>query len=329
MAQLIASNQLTLTNVNDGKAGIDGKTSYTHLAYSTANTDTDKPYANTGGLIAYRGAVLSQNGHEHHFTGGTDRIKSYQKFDKTTGKNAWLYMHIKNTHPTNNLEIGLTGFGPVVNTNFPSIILRPGETTIFMNNGFARNTYDFAQVVFLAPAVSSDIKFELYALDMYTREPFLNFSLAPFEGATHIGMYVDNIELDSQDFTKYRWSLVRGADGTNGTPGQAGEDGKTPYLHIAYATNASGTAGFSTTDSVGKTYIGQYTDYTSADSTDPALYKWTLVQGPQGPQGIQGPKGADGIPGVKGADGKTPYIHFAYSDNADGTGLTTSDNGQR
>ena len=28
-------------------------------------------------------------------------------------------------------------------------------------------------------------------------------------------------------------------------------------------------------------------------------------------------------------DGRTSYIHWAYSDNADGTGLTTSDNGQR
>lgn len=33
--------------------------------------------------------------------------------------------------------------------------------------------------------------------------------------------------------------------------------------------------------------------------------------------------------GEKGIDGRTPYIHWAYSDNADGTGLTTSDNGQR
>ncbi|MFM0761295.1 hypothetical protein P7J38_03145, partial [Streptococcus suis] len=33
--------------------------------------------------------------------------------------------------------------------------------------------------------------------------------------------------------------------------------------------------------------------------------------------------------GEQGADGRTPYIHWAYSDNADGTGLTTSDNGQR
>lgn len=39
--------------------------------------------------------------------------------------------------------------------------------------------------------------------------------------------------------------------------------------------------------------------------------------------------GTMGIPGPPGKDGRTPYVHFAYSDNADGTGLTTSDNGQR
>ncbi|MGC6551979.1 phage tail spike protein [Streptococcus sp. VTCC 12905] len=33
--------------------------------------------------------------------------------------------------------------------------------------------------------------------------------------------------------------------------------------------------------------------------------------------------------GTQGADGRTSYIHWAYSDNADGTGLTSSDNGQR
>ncbi|HEP1570217.1 TPA: phage tail protein [Streptococcus suis] len=52
-------------------------------------------------------------------------------------------------------------------------------------------------------------------------------------------------------------------------------------------------------------------------------------RGATGPQGLQGPKGDQGIAGPKGADARTPYIHWAYSDSADGTGLTTSDNGQR
>ena len=38
---------------------------------------------------------------------------------------------------------------------------------------------------------------------------------------------------------------------------------------------------------------------------------------------------SDGLPGKPGADGRTPYVHFAYSDNADGSGLTMTDNGQR
>jgi hypothetical serine/threonine-rich protein P11E10.02c in chromosome I len=38
---------------------------------------------------------------------------------------------------------------------------------------------------------------------------------------------------------------------------------------------------------------------------------------------------SDGIQGKAGADGRTPYVHFAYSENADGSGLTMTDNGQR
>ena len=56
-------------------------------------------------------------------------------------------------------------------------------------------------------------------------------------------------------------------------------DGKTYYLHIAYANSANGETGFSVSDSAGKLYIGQYTDTTAADSTDPSKYSWTLIKG--------------------------------------------------
>ncbi|CYU97981.1 phage tail spike protein [Streptococcus suis] len=55
-------------------------------------------------------------------------------------------------------------------------------------------------------------------------------------------------------------------------------------------------------------------------ATKKDLEKIELTPGPQGPKGDPGPKGADG---------RTSYSHWAYSDNADGTGLSTSDNGQR
>lgn len=145
-------------------------------------------------------------------------------------------------------------------------------------------------------------------------------------------MYVDFSQTDSADPGDYAWSRIKGADGANGTPGKAGADGKTPYLHIAYANSADGSSGFSTTDSADKTYIGQYTDYVQEDSTDPKKYAWTKIkgeQGPQGLQGIQGPKGETGIqgpkgdagpagpqgaPGKDGVDGKTSYFHIKYSE---------------
>ncbi|WP_449456949.1 phage tail spike protein [Streptococcus suis] len=114
---------------------------------------------------------------------------------------------------------------------------------------------------------------------------------------------------------------LQGPKGDQGIPGPKGTDGRTQYTHIAYADNATG-GGFSQTDQ-SKAYIGMYQDFTVTDSTNPASYRWTKWKGDKGDTGAQG------IPGPKGADGRTPYIHFAYSDNADGTGLTTSDNGQR
>lgn len=101
----------------------------------------------------------------------------------------------------------------------------------------------------------------------------------------YIGMYVDFVEADSTDPTKYTWSLIKGADGAQGVPGTPGANGKTPYFHIAYANSADGRTGFSVDDSVNKLYIGQYTDYTPDDSTDPARYSWTKIKGEQGTAG--------------------------------------------
>ena len=111
---------------------------------------------------------------------------------------------------------------------------------------------------------------------------------------------------------------LQGAKGDQGIPGPKGADGRTKYTHIAYADTISGS-GFSQTNA-DKAYIGIYVDFNSTDSVNPADYRWTRWRGRDG---------ADGLPGKAGADGRTPYVHFAYSDNADGSGLTMTDNGQR
>ena len=54
--------------------------------------------------------------------------------------------------------------------------------------------------------------------------------------------------------------------------GAQGSDGRTPYMHFAYADDNRGT-NFSLTDN-NQRYRGYYSDYTEADSTDYRRYRW-------------------------------------------------------
>lgn len=122
----------------------------------------------------------------------------------------------------------------------------------------------------------------------------------------YIGTYADYERDDSTDPSKYTWGKFQGdngEDGADGIPGKNGENGETSYVHFAYATSADGKTGFSTTDTVGKTYMGQYADFEKADSEDPTKYRWSKFQGPQGPQGEQGSQGLQGLQGEKGEQG--------------------------
>lgn len=121
---------------------------------------------------------------------------------------------------------------------------------------------------------------------------YLHIRYAPVQNPTaaqmsktpnkYIGTYTDFSGVDSTDPSKYTWAKF---EGDQGAQGPKGADGKTPYFHIAYANSADGRTGFSVDDSVNKLYIGQYTDYTPDDSTDPARYSWTKIKGEQGTAG--------------------------------------------
>ena len=112
---------------------------------------------------------------------------------------------------------------------------------------------------------------------------------------------------------------LQGPKGDQGIPGVKGADGKTQYTHIAYADTVSGS-GFSQTDT-NKPFIGMYQDFNAIDSQNPQDYRWSKWKGSNG---------RDGIPGKAGADGRTPYVHFAYADSADGrTGFSLTQNGNK
>ncbi len=83
------------------------------------------------------------------------------------------------------------------------------------------------------------------------------------------GMYQDFNATNSNDPTKYKWSKWKG---DQGLPGKPGTDGKTPYIHFAYADDNKGT-NLSFTDK-NQRYQGYYSDYTEANSTDYKKYTW-------------------------------------------------------
>ena len=142
-------------------------------------------------------------------------------------------------------------------------------------------------------------------------------------GKLYIGTYVDTTAADAASGSNlWKWQLVKGADGANGENGIAGAngaDGQTTYLHIAYANNVTGTSGFSTTDSTDKLYLGTYTDFTLADSTDPSLYNWTLVKGADGRDGVDGADGADGSAGANARAVNLTCTSQIFTYNASGT----------
>ena len=112
---------------------------------------------------------------------------------------------------------------------------------------------------------------------------------------------------------------LQGPKGDQGIPGVKGADGKTQYTHIAYADTVSGS-GFSQTDT-DKAFIGMYQDFNTTHSRNPQDYRWSKWKGSDG---------RDGIPGKPGADGRTPYVHFAYADSADGrTGFSLTQDGTK
>lgn len=112
---------------------------------------------------------------------------------------------------------------------------------------------------------------------------------------------------------------LQGPQGTQGIPGVKGADGRTPYVHFAYADTVSGS-GFSQTDTT-KAFIGMYQDFSTTNSRNPQDYRWSKWKGSDG---------RDGIPGKAGADGRTPYVHFAYADSADGrTGFSLTQDGTK
>ena len=148
----------------------------------------------------------------------------------------------------------------------------------------------------------------------------------------YIGTLVDTTASDSMSISAYTWARIKGEQGIQGIQGPqgpTGEDGTTYYTHIKYSNDGGEHFTSKKGETAGK-YMGILVD-TNPDGPYRATsciilpgqkeflmpnsrlvaitrdvteaYKWSKIEGDQGPQGIQGEQGIQGIQGIQGADG--------------------------
>lgn len=147
-------------------------------------------------------------------------------------------------------------------------------------------------------------------------------------GKAYIGLAYNKLSnTESNVYSDYTWSLIKGAQGDQGVQGPPGDDGLPTYTWIKYATSQSG-AGISD-DPTGKIYIGiAYNKSTQAESSNPADYTWSLIKGGKGDTGAKGDKGDPGVQGPAGPNGEIRYTWVKYATSATGAGLSDDPTGR-
>ena len=319
------------TQGTPGKPGTDGKTPYFHTAWSYSADGTDRfttSYPNLNlldGTKDFSGSWENSSGwvNDGTYKGLTvkKRTKQYAGIDKTfTAPKDGVYT----------FSAYVKGSGSRVSV-YRYVAINGGKPNIIVPNKRIGDTFDWLRDSFHVTLKAGDTIYAKYEITASGADSVLwtaghkwepGLIATPYiqsasevktsDYPSYIGQYTDFTQTDSTNPSAYTWSLIRGNDGergpqglkgdpgATGIPGQAGADGKTSYLHIAYATNSTGTVGFDVSNATGKTYIGQYTDFTSADSTDPSKYTWSLIKGDKGDKGDtgnDGRAGKDGDPG--------------------------------
>lgn len=261
----------------DGKDGQNGQ--IPHIAYADKSTNVFlDTFTNFKSYSGYQGSIITSTFNNGAWdvtaSGGTHPMKHIIAFNGTSGKTLWYYIKIKNTHATNPLRIVFNGIDKTGASSFPTVTVNPGQTYVKFEQGICRTTYDFIQINIDAVTADKDIAYTIYDLALYNEQPFINFDFINSGNKAYMGLYIDELAQASTDASRYNWSSIKGQKGDQGLPGAAGTDGKTPYLHTAWANSSDGKIDFSLTDPTGRKYRGEYNDFIQADSTDPTKYKW-------------------------------------------------------
>ena len=94
------------------------------------------------------------------------------------------------------------------------------------------------------------------------------------------------------------------------------------YLHTAYAQASDGSVGFSTDSAADAAYLGQYTDASTADATDPSRYTWTPIDLGEGAELVEADEAEvdDGTDGLIDLLDRELYDTGQFAPDAQATG---------
>ncbi|WP_430413402.1 hypothetical protein [Lactococcus lactis] len=333
--KVVASQSVTITNVDDG---IAGKTSYTHVAWANNITGTDgftTVYPNLNLLDGTSNQVVQAN--------SWNMQVADIKYNKSLGETLCASVLFNNAdHASDLLRGSATIMIETFDKSGKSLATVYGNSVSYNANGLSQcsisiddNTANVKAFIFTnnmnRNAFYSCLKIEQGSIATPWMRSASEVTTADYP--RYIGQYTDFTQADSTNPSDYTWSLIRGNDGERGPKGDRGNDGLPgkdgvgiKNTVITYAISTSGTIAPTTgwTSSVPSLVKGQYlwtkTVWTYTDNSSETGYSVTYIA-------KDGNNGNDGIAGKDGVGIKTTTVTYASHTNgitAPTTGYTTT-----
>ena len=304
-----------------GPKGVDGKTQYTHIAYANSAdgivdfsvSDSDREYI---GVYVDFTATDSTTPSDYAWTlvKGADGTSGTPGKPGTDGKTPYFHTAWSNSADgTDGFTTGYPNLNLFKNTKSQSYT----STGTGTNN--SSNTYPLDGVVADISNKQITITYN-YAITNSTGT--WSGTIRPTYGLGGTNQSVSNIKLSGT----HKETVTLTADSqnsygilTSGLP--TGTKVTITNLKVEFGSTATpwmpSASEVKTAD--WPSYIGQYSDFTQADSTKPSDYTWSLIRGNDGKDGEDG---KDGIAGKDGVGIKTTAITYAQSTS--GTTAPTS-----
>ncbi|MEY2385669.1 phage tail spike protein [Lactococcus lactis] len=320
----VANQSVTITNVNDGKGGADGKTSYTHVAWANNITGTDgftTVYPNLNLLDGTSSDLktVSANGW------GTQGSLTTNTIDFKIGQSYTYSVWIQDCDIDTRAVIYLfdsAGYTPCLGNTITTG--SSGFSTVTFNISVEITRYEVSIGFMESQASYHNLSYSRLKLEPgSTATPYMPSAseATTADWPSYIGQYSDFIATASTDPAKYApWTVFKGNDGKDGLAGKDGNGIKT--TDITYAISTSGTTPPTTgwTSSVPSLVNGQYlwtkTVWTYTDNSSKTGYSVTYIS----------KDGSNGDPGkvVSDTEPTTKFkgLTWKYSGSAD---MTASD----